>query len=422
MTIINRFYQSVKKLGPFEKNAKIAVAVSGGSDSLALTIFLAKWAKENNYLLYAITIDHGIRKESSQEAVETGSKIKDIVFQHHILNIPNKIKNSNIQEHARKERYKLLTKFCNENQIYHLFVGHTINDQVENFFVRLARGSSAYGVSGMNDKLILNNTRILRPLLTFYREELQEFLNTKNIKWVNDPSNNNTNYNRIVARNIINSEQFLALSNQNNKQILLNRIMSLLSELKNLKEENEKTLLEFMTKNIIIKNEGYGILTIENIKNYSENIVIRAISKLTTTISCKIEHEPRYKSLKIIYDKIINNDYNNCTLGGCYLEFKRNKKIIILTPEINLKKQASNFLGRKISRYSTPSYQLPDSELSKNLSKKLNSLPNNVRKILQNMKMAYGEKTIPFIVNGYYDDLMLEFSPNISLVESTINN
>jgi len=129
----------------FEKNFGIkndfAVAVSGGPDSLALTFLTKIYALKYNLNCKYFIVDHRLRKESTQEAKRVKKILKNFGIKLEILTWKGKKPLSNIQSLARKKRYELLFLKCKSLKISNLIIGHHLNDLIENFFIRMIRGS-----------------------------------------------------------------------------------------------------------------------------------------------------------------------------------------------------------------------------------------------------------------------------------------
>jgi tRNA(Ile)-lysidine synthase len=82
--------------------------------------------------------------------------------------------------------------------------GHQKNDQAENFIIRADHGSGVYGLSGIASISKINGVKVVRPLLNFTKQELQDFLKAKKIKWIEDPSNQNDLFTRVRVRKFLN--------------------------------------------------------------------------------------------------------------------------------------------------------------------------------------------------------------------------
>ena len=207
------FNRNLKKSFVFEKSPKIAVAVSGGSDSMGLVFLLKNWISKNNGSLTALIVDHQIRKDSNLEA----SNIKKYLINHEIkckifkVNKKNVIK-KNMNE-ARRNRFNQLFNFCNKNSIFHLFIAHHYDDNLETYLLRKLAGSNFEGLRCMQQKVTIKSIQILRPLLIFSKKNIIEYNKKNNIYYIDDPSNENLKYSRIAVR------KFLFEKNKFNQQI-----------------------------------------------------------------------------------------------------------------------------------------------------------------------------------------------------------
>lgn len=195
------FARCVEALGPFEDNPRIALALSGGGDSMALAYLLRRWVQQNHGQLIAISIDHGLRPESYSESewlrnfFSTISNI-DLVVLPWLGDKPE----HGIQEAARGARYALLAEYCRTSGILHLFTAHHWQDQKETIAMRRLRESGEYGLAGMNAIRDYEGVRILRPLLHIDKSRLQATLMQSYWPWLDDPSNANPAFERARLR------------------------------------------------------------------------------------------------------------------------------------------------------------------------------------------------------------------------------
>lgn len=191
---------------PFDVSASIAVAVSGGADSLALVRLLADWAKPRNISVTALTVDHGLRVESADEALQVGSWLSDAGINHTILTWNDGAKRSgSVQARARNARYGLMAHWCRAHGVGQLFVAHHQGDQAETFIMRLKRSSTLFGLSAMALVRNAHGIQICRPLLGVAKVRLETALKERGQAWVEDPSNANTAYERVRTRALIES-------------------------------------------------------------------------------------------------------------------------------------------------------------------------------------------------------------------------
>jgi len=178
----------------------LAVAVSGGSDSMALLVLAAQEARRSGRALHALTVDHGLRAGAQAEALQVGAWAKVLGVPHTILTHTGARPTSSIQAEARDIRYRLMREWCDGHGIAGLMVAHTQDDQAETLLLRLARGSGVDGLSGMAADVTRDGLRILRPLLTTSRHDLLAVLDRHQQDYVSDPSNEDAQHARVRMR------------------------------------------------------------------------------------------------------------------------------------------------------------------------------------------------------------------------------
>ena len=183
----------------------IAVAVSGGPDSLALAYLAKCYSIKHKIKVKYFIVDHKLRKESSLEAETVKSILNKIDINCKILKWNGKKPSKNIQAEARDKRYSLLANECQKNNINYLLLGHHINDLFENFFIRLARGSGLKGLISFSKNTMYKNKNlnILRPLLDLEKKDLLYISRKVFSFFVSDPSNKNKDYQRTRIRNLL---------------------------------------------------------------------------------------------------------------------------------------------------------------------------------------------------------------------------
>lgn len=213
------FARLMRPLGPFEKTPHMALAVSGGSDSMALLLLLADWCRAQGGRLTALTVDHGLRAGSREEAVQVGHWASAVGAAHRILDWSGPKPRTGIQAAARRARYDLLTAWCRAAGILHLVLAHQQDDQRETVAMRAARGGgpegtgqgmagqgmagqgmAGQGMAGMSAIVDRDGVRLLRPLLGVPRATLATFLAARGQPWFDDPSNELVQFERIRWR------------------------------------------------------------------------------------------------------------------------------------------------------------------------------------------------------------------------------
>lgn len=189
---------------------RVAVAVSGGADSLALALLLADWARARRIQLVALTVDHGLRDGSDHEARQVGAWLRDQGVDHHLLtwqgalgSAPGGAAGSGMQARARQARYGLMADWCRARGIRQLFVAHHLGDQAETFIMRLKRASTLYGLAAMAAQRELFGLQVCRPLLAVPKTRLEATLTHRGQAWVDDPSNTNRAFERVRTRALV---------------------------------------------------------------------------------------------------------------------------------------------------------------------------------------------------------------------------
>ena len=188
------------RLGPFERPPQVAVAVSGGPDSMALALLAAGWATGRGGGILALTVDHGLRPEAAAEAREVVAWLAARDIRCRVLSWAGAKPVTGIQAAAREARYRLLGEACRQAGILHLLVAHQLEDQAETVAMRAARGSGVAGRAGMPAVREVTGLRILRPLLGVRRCRLAAVLAAAGQPWLRDPANDAPRFARARLR------------------------------------------------------------------------------------------------------------------------------------------------------------------------------------------------------------------------------
>ncbi|QYE36061.1 tRNA lysidine(34) synthetase TilS [Polymorphobacter sp. PAMC 29334] len=186
----------------------IAVAVSGGPDSLALML-LAHRAFGSR--LRVLTVDHGLRPESAGEAAMVATYAASLGILHTTLRWDEPRPGSNLQAAARASRYRLMTDHCLAHGIGWLATAHHQGDHAETLLLRLARGSGSSGLAGIRARRPLSpGVALLRPLLGATKTDLADVVAAAGWVAVDDPSNQSPRYDRTQARAVLAAASWLA--------------------------------------------------------------------------------------------------------------------------------------------------------------------------------------------------------------------
>ncbi len=195
-----RFAALMAALGPFEARPGLAVAVSGGPDSLALCLLADRWARRRAGAVTGLIVDHGLRPQSAHEARQTAAWLTGRQIAWQILTWEGAKPAIAIQAAARSARYRLLGAWCRAAGVLHLLTAHHRDDQAETVALRQARASGPDGLAAMAVVRELIGLRLLRPLLGVPKAALLAVLEAEGQPWLDDPSNRAPGFARTRLR------------------------------------------------------------------------------------------------------------------------------------------------------------------------------------------------------------------------------
>jgi tRNA(Ile)-lysidine synthase len=313
------FAKLVAAIMPKARLKKIAVAVSGGVDSMALCLLLQQLIDKKNCELVALTVDHGLRAESAKEAKQVAKWLEERKIEHHILKWEGAKPEANIQSAAREKRYELLVNYCRKNNLPFLFLGHHLDDQAETFLMRLARGSGVYGLAAMSPNNLVNGVYMLRPLLAASKERLVKTAEAFKQKWVEDPSNQNEDFDRVKLRKLMPQLAELGLSPE--------RLAATASRMGRAREA-----IEYMIKLLeraAMQTQPDGSLSLEPgpLAKAPREIGLRLLSDCLRKVS-GARYTPRLDSLENLFDAVRKPNFAARTLAGCIISSKKGKIVI----------------------------------------------------------------------------------------------
>ncbi len=181
---------------------RIALAVSGGSDSTAMLHLVQQWNAQRNFktALTVLSVDHGLRAEAAEECLQVAAWCHALGLAHVTLKWLGEKPDSGLQAKARHARYDLMAAWCLANDVPVLLTAHTADDQAETVVMRRTRTSSLKSLAGIWPSRDWNGVCVMRPLLSARREELRQFLLVQGLTWINDPSNLDPSFERVRVR------------------------------------------------------------------------------------------------------------------------------------------------------------------------------------------------------------------------------
>lgn len=303
--VYQSFSKALDALGPFEPSPTIAVAVSGGVDSLALTFLAHQWVQEKGGQLVALHVDHRLRNTSTKEAEQVQAWLQARKIPCTILPWFHGDISSSIQEQARNARYDFLTTYCKEKNILHLFLAHHQNDQAETFFYRQSKGSGVEGLAGMSSIEEGSYVRILRPLLGIQKSALHHFL--RDHPFIQDPSNTNDKFWRAQFRKNPNTSSYDDSFGEQRTAL-------------------EKDLALLLAEHVALHPEGYATLNKNFAKDTSPALQEKMLGKILTTVGGH-----GYPIRSRVVSRIIASmpTQSWVSAGGCLIRLKGNHYQII---------------------------------------------------------------------------------------------
>jgi len=186
--------------------AAIALAVSGGADSMAM-LLLAAAAFPGQVV--AATVDHGLRSDAAAEAALVAEICARLGVPHATLAPSAPIAGASIQRQAREARYEALTAWAQATGAVALLTAHHADDQAETLLMRLNRASGVAGLSGIRPWRFEQDTLLLRPLLGWRRDDLRAVTVAAGAPWVDDPSNDDPRHDRTRFRALLAGQPML---------------------------------------------------------------------------------------------------------------------------------------------------------------------------------------------------------------------
>ena len=289
-------------------DTKIAVAVSGGPDSMALLLLLQKWDKSR---IFAVTVDHDLRADSATEAAQIAQWCEQLGILHTILKWQHDQPKTGIMAAARQARYDLLGDWCRSQNIYYLTVGHHRDDQAETVLMRLAKGSGLDGLGGMRRAKQLQNVTLIRPLLDFSKDRLVATCQDHGQEFFADPSNHNEKFARARLRNVMNALADEGLSTD--------RLIDLAE-----RAASAADALSWLTDQALTAcyDQGARILDWPKLQAYPADIQERAVKSVLMAIGGE-NYPPRRAQLLALLQALPQLDFKGRTLHQCVITRKK---------------------------------------------------------------------------------------------------
>jgi tRNA(Ile)-lysidine synthase len=196
----NELTRLLTAVGSHLNASRFVVAYSGGVDSTVLLHQLAELKKQTSLpTICAIHVHHGLSQhaDSWQAHCQKTCEQLGVEFKATAVSIPTDSKKS-IEELAREARYHVFNEFLQKSDV--LLMAHHQNDQAETLLLRLLRGAGPKGLAAMPVQRELGCAVLIRPLLNVTRDEIEQYATAHNLTWINDDSNDDTQFDRNFLR------------------------------------------------------------------------------------------------------------------------------------------------------------------------------------------------------------------------------
>ncbi len=194
----------INKYSMIEKGDKIAIACSGGMDSMCLLHYLNSIKKEVGFSLCAVTIDHNLRETSADDSafVVNYCKANDITVYKYKVNAKQlaEDKNISLELAAREARYAIFSALLRKKIVQKIALAHHQGDQAETILLNIFRGAGVTGARGME---YVREKQYIRPLLSTSKMDIKMYVTEHDIPYVTDETNDSNEFARNYIRNLI---------------------------------------------------------------------------------------------------------------------------------------------------------------------------------------------------------------------------
>jgi tRNA(Ile)-lysidine synthase len=306
--------EAEKLFAPLAYFPRLALAVSGGPDSLALMLLVARWreAREARPELSVITVDHGLRASSREEAERVERMASSLGLGHAILTWDKaELPSARLQARARTARYDLMAAHCHAHGIPALVTAHTQDDQAETLLMRLKRGSGLDGLAAIPEKGSWAGIAILRPLLDVPKARLVATLDDAGLHFISDPSNADPRFERARMRERTGALEALGLTPE--------ALALSARRLRRSREALDAASRDFLARHSAMSETGYATLDRAALATAPHDIALRALAHLIAAVGGGETPVQLAKLEKLLAALEASPDKAH-TLGRCRLE------------------------------------------------------------------------------------------------------
>jgi tRNA(Ile)-lysidine synthase len=285
-------------------HGRVGLAVSGGGDSIAMMHLAVRTLGPER--LSVFTVDHGLRPEAADEIAVVRNQARDLGLSHHVGHWEWN-GTGNLQSAARAGRMAALRRMAIEHRKGEIWLGHTADDQIETFLMRLARGSGVDGLAAMHQWSIREGLSFFRPLLDAKRTDLRAWLTSNEIQWCDDPSNDDARFDRIKARQM--QEQIASLG------LTEKRVLQTIDHMQAAQVSLQQAAAGFAREHI--RQDGGDLIVAPRALDLSTDDAPRRAMAAAFRWMAGRDHRPRFDNMLEAVGRAGAGDQT--TLAGCLL-------------------------------------------------------------------------------------------------------
>ena len=306
-----------------DRCSSLAVAVSGGADSMALAHLVAAWAGPRRGAVTALTVDHGLRRESAAEARTVAAWARGIGLRHETLAWRHGGVTRRVQATARAARYRLMGAWCRRAGVTELLLAHHLDDQAETFLMRLAAGSGVRGLGCMRVRTATEAVELVRPLLGVPKSRLHATLALRGGACVEDPSNRDLRYTRTRLRNL--------LRHPASRLPAPARLARAAGSFRRLDALAERATAAHLRDSVLVSPLGFMAVGLAAFAALPDLLALRWVAAAVQAVAGR-SYPPRTRSLRRILDRIRGGALGRSTLGGAILTLDDGRLIVMREP------------------------------------------------------------------------------------------
>jgi tRNA(Ile)-lysidine synthase len=316
-------------LAPLARYGTVLLAVSGGADSMAMMLAVARWRDTLGGVapdIEVVTVDHRLRAESAAETRFVAAAAATLGLRHRIVtwNDPPDGGGSGLQAAARDARYQLLGEVAAacERRPVAIVTAHTADDQAETVAMRLMRGSGLDGLAGIPPRRPLvpgSDVDVVRPLLAVGRARLVATLQAAGQAHTDDPSNRDLAFERVRVR--------AALTALAAHGIAAPALARSAARLRRARDALAATTDTFMAEAVTMANGVYAGIERARLDDAPEDIRVRVLGRLVRGFGGLAE-PPRLDQVEALVERMAHATFRGETLGGAMVR-ARGAEIVV---------------------------------------------------------------------------------------------